>query len=210
MQKINRSQWKRSAHCDFFGGIEVPFYSVTFRLDVTKLLHRCKASGVSFYAAMIWVTMRAVNGLEEYLYEIHGEDVYKIDARDPSYTYLYDGDLFGINTIPWIADEPVADFAARMKETERKAVSPLPTFTEDAEGHNVYLSCLPWFDYAHVTQEFGMDRDDSTPRILWGKYTEAPDGRVTLAYTVQVNHRLIDGVHLHYLYDALTAELEAF
>ena len=46
MERIDRSQWRRSAHCDFFGRIEVPFYSVTFRLDVTPLVSYCKAHGL--------------------------------------------------------------------------------------------------------------------------------------------------------------------
>lgn len=210
MEKVDRSKWKRSAWCDFFGALEVPFYSVTFRLDVTALHAYAKAHGLSFYAGMIWVTMRAINRTDAFLYEIHGEDVYRNAYLNPSYTYPYDGDLFGINTIPWNPDEPLSAFAERMKHTEADATSPLPTAEEDEAGHNVYLSCLPWFDYLHVAQEFPMNRDDSTPRVLWGRFTEDSDGRLTLAYTVQVNHRLIDGVHLHYLYEALLAELNQF
>ncbi len=210
MEKVDRSKWKRSAYCDFFGALEVPFYSVTFRLDVTALKAYTKAHALSFYAGMIWITMRAVNRTDAFLYEIHGEDVYRNTYLDPSYTYPYDGDLFGINTIPWNPDESLSAFAERMKRTESEATSPLPTAEEDEAGHNVYISCLPWFDYAHVAQEFPLNRDDSTPRVLWGKFTEDADGRLTLAYTVQVNHRLIDGIHLHYLYEALQTELNQF
>lgn len=36
---------------------------------------------------------------------------------------------------------------------------------------------------------------NSVPRISWGRYTRA-DGRMTLGMSVEVNHRLIDGVHI--------------
>lgn len=209
-EKIDRTKWKRSAHCDFFGALDVPFYSVTARLDVTGLHAYCKANALSFYAGMIWITMRAINGLEPFLYEIHGEDVYRNDVRDPSYTYPYDGDLFGICTVPWQAGESLAAFDARRRSAEAANPSPLPTAEADAAGHNVYLSCLPWIDYEHVAQEFPLDRDDSTPRVLWGKYTAAADGKQTLAYTAQVNHRLIDGVHLGRLFEALQRDLDTF
>ena len=210
MERIDRSQWRRSAHCDFFGGIEVPFYSVTFRLDVTALAAYCKAHALSFYAGMIWCTMRALNGVDEFLYEIHGEDVFRLPLRNPSYTYPYDGDLFGICTIPWQPGESLAAFDARRRAAEAQNPSPLPTAEADAAGHCVYISCLPWFDYEHVAQEFPIDRDDSTPRVLWGKYLPDANGRLTLAYTAQVNHRLIDGIHIARLKDALQAELDAF
>lgn len=208
--KIDKSQWKRRAYCDFFGGLDVPFYSVTFRLDVTALHRFCKAEGISFYAGMIWATMRAINGLEEYRYEIRGEDVYLNEQLDPSYTFPLPDELFGINTIPWIEGETLSDFAARMKRTEGTLSSPLPSAEADEAGHNVYISCLPWFDYEHVAQEFPLNRDDSTPRVLWGQFTMDERGRLTLPYTVQVNHRLIDGVHIAKLKTALTAELAAF
>ena len=54
-----------------------------------------------------------------------------------------------------------------------------------------------------------MDNTDSTPRILWGRFETDGTGRKTLAYTVQVNHRLIDGIHLNRLYEALSGAIRA-
>ena len=187
----------------------MPFYSVTFRLDVTDAYAFAKRAGVSFYAAMIWVTMRAVNAVEAFRYELRGEEVYLLDHRDPSYTYPWDDELFGICGLPWIDGEPPKDFASRMKAAEAANTSPIPTAEADANGHDVYLSSLPWIDYEHVTQEFPLNRDDSTPRIMWGRFTTNEQGRKTLSYTVQVNHRLIDGVHLYRLNEALNGAIKA-
>lgn len=205
-EKIDSATWKRRAHCALFGRLDVPFYSVTFRLDVTNLYAWCKREGLPFYHSLIWVTMRAVNRTDAYLYELEGDDVYRLAYRSPSYTYVYDDDLFGICNLAWDADESAAAFCARCKRAEATNTTPLPDAETDAEGHDVYISCLPWFDYTHVAQEFSLDRDDSTPRILWGKFVDE-NGRKTLAYTVQVNHRLLDGVHLNQLLTALNQEI---
>ena len=208
-RKIERQDWKRNAHDRLFARLEVPFYSVTHRIDVTGAVAFSKARGVSFYATMMWVTMRAVNGVEAFRYELCGEDVYLLDHRNPSYTYPWDDELFGICGIEWKNGESPIDFAARCREAEAHNASPIPTAESDAAGHDVYLSCVPWFDYMHIAQEFPLDNTDSTPRILWGRYETDMQGKRTLAYTVQVNHRLIDGIHLSLLYDALDGAIHA-
>ena len=96
-----------------------------------------------------------------------------------------------------------------MKEAEAKNASPIPTAEADEAGHDVYISSLPWIDYTHIAQEFPLDNTDSTPRIMWGRFTANEEGRKTLSYTVQVNHRLIDGVHLNRLYEALNGAIKA-
>ena len=192
-----------------FARLEVPFYSITFRLDVTDLAAWAKRSGVSFYKTLIWVTMKAINGVDAFLYELRGDEVWKLDHRNPSYTYPWDDELFGICGVEWIDGESPIEFDARCTAAEAENPAPIPAAEADAQGHDVYLSSMPWIDYGHIAQEFPLDNRDSTPRILWGRFTADADGRKTLAYTVQVNHRLIDGVHLKRLYDALNGAIQS-
>ena len=206
-RRIDRNEWNRNAHDALFARLEVPFYSVTWRLDVTNAYAYAKKRALSFFSVMTWVTMRAVNAVEAFRYELRGDEVWLLDRRDPSYTYQWDDELFGICGVPWRENESPADFAARCKDAERNSPSPVPTAEADAAGHDVYLSSLPWLDYEHITQEFPLDNTDSTPRILWGKFTENEAGGKTLSYTVQVNHRLIDGIHLAHLYEALSGAI---
>ncbi|MBQ6333082.1 MAG: hypothetical protein IJI34_10020 [Clostridia bacterium] len=208
-KRIERENWSRNGHDRLFARLDVPFYSLTWRVDVTGAAAYAKRRGVSFYAVMIWVTMRAVNGVEAFRYELRGDEVYLLDHRDPSYTYPWDDELFGICGIPWIDGEDPISFAARMRTAEQRNRSPIPTAEADAAGHDIYISSTPWFDYTHVTQEFPLDNTDSTPRIMWGRFSENEQGRKILSYTVQVNHRLIDGIHLARLLDGLNGAILA-
>ena len=76
----------------------------------------------------------------------------------------------------------------------------------------IYFSCLPWMDVTAVTNERELlapnARDDSIPRICWGKYTLGND-RVYLGISVEVNHRLIDGVHIGHFAEARTRRIQA-
>ena len=208
-QRIDRKNWNRDAHDRLFQRLEVPFYSVTWRLDVTEAEAFAKRRGVPFYSVMIWVTMQAVNGVAAFRYELRGDEVWLLDHRDPSYTYQWDDELFGICGLPWIDGEDPIAFAARMKAAEQANPSSIPTAEADEAGHDVYISSLPWIDYTHIAQEFPLDNTDSTPRIMWGRFTENEQGRKTLSYTVQVNHRLIDGIHLRRLSEGLCGAIHA-
>ncbi len=208
-KRIERENWSRNGHDRLFARLEVPFYSLTWRVDVTGAAAYAKRNGIPFYATMIWCTMKALNGVEAFRYELRGDEVYLLDHRDPSYTYPWDDELFGICGIPWIDGEDPVSFAARMRTAEQRNRSPIPTAEADAAGHDVYISSTPWFDYTHVTQEFPLDNTDSTPRIMWGRFSENEQGRKILSYTVQVNHRLIDGIHLARLLDGLNGAILA-
>ena len=208
-RRIDRKEWNRNAHDQLFRRLEVPFYSVTWRLDVTEAAAYAKRRGIPFYSVMIWCTMKATNGVEAFRYELRGDDVYLLDSRNPSYTYPWDEELFGICGIPWIDGETPISFAARMKAAEQANPSPIPTAEADEAGHDVYISSLPWIDYTHISQEFPLDNTDSTPRVMWGRFETDAQGRKTLSYTVQVNHRLIDGIHLHRLNEGLNGAIHA-
>lgn len=73
------------------------------------------------------------------------------------------------------------------------------------------FSCLPWMDVTAVTNERDLSaanaQDDSIPRICWGKFTQE-NGRVYLGMSVEVNHRLIDGVHIGRFAEALTRRIQ--
>ena len=208
-RRISRETWNRNAHDQLFARLEVPFYSVTWRLDVTEAAAYAKRRGISFYSVLIWCTMKATNGVEAFRYELRGDEVYLLDHRNPSYTYQWDEELFGICGIEWIDGEDPVSFAVRMKRAEAANPSPIPTAEADEAGHDVYISSLPWIDYTHISQEFPLDNTDSTPRVMWGRFETNEQGRKTLSYTVQVNHRLIDGIHLSRLNEWLNGAIHA-
>ena len=49
---------------------------------------------------------------------------------------------------------------------------------------------------------------DSVPRAAWGRYEER-EGRTVLSLSLELNHRLLDGVHVGMLYEELNAFLRA-
>lgn len=199
-QKIDFSSWPRREFFSFFSSLDQPFYSVCFRVDVTRLHAYTKAHGLSFYYAMTYLVTQAVNEVKNLRYTIRDGSVYLLDKRTPSFTELKKGsEQFQIITCP--CKRTMEDFCRAAKERSEAQTSFVETASETDDL--IYISCLPWFDLTCCTNERQIDVNDAIPRITWGKYVRQENGRETLGLSIEVNHRLIDGVHLGRFYESL-------
>ena len=185
-------RWERKEIFDFFSLLSDPFYSVTFRLDVTRLYDFCKERGLSFYYALIWLSTQAVNETEAFSYALRDGELVKLSARRPSFTDLKKGaEAFHIVTMA--AGDNLEDFCRAAKE--KSAAQDCFLELSEEKDDLIFFSCLPWLDLTALTNERDFDPDDAIPRLAWGKYVER-DGRLELGYSVEVSHRFIDGLHL--------------
>ena len=200
MRKIDLEHWDRREIFSFFSRLAQPFYSVSFRLDVTELRRFCKENGLSFYYAMVFLVTRAVNETEAFLYTIEDGEVFLLDRREPSLTDRGEGErYFHIVTMP--LGEELTAFCAAAAEKSRAQKNFIDYCSEGRDL--VYLSTLPWLDLTALTNERDLGDDDVVPRIAWGRYGEC-GGRLTLGMSVEVDHRFVDGADI----GAFAARLE--
>ena len=205
-QKINLRTWPRRDIFSFFSSLDQPFYNVCFRVDVSQLHAYTKVRGLSFYYAMTYLVTQAVNEVENLRYTIRGGSVYLLDRRTPSFTDLKKGsEQFRIITCP--CEGSLEDFCRAAKERSEAQTAFVETTSETDDL--IYISCLPWFDLTCCTNERQIDEDAAIPRITWGKYVRQENGRETLGLSIEVNHRLVDGVHLGRFYEALQSKINA-
>jgi len=205
MREVDLAAWPRREAYEFFSPISNPFYSVTFRLDVTKLHAYVKANGLSFYHSLIWLSTRALEQVDAFSYAVSEGAVVRLESRRPSFTHLKPGsDAFQIVTLP--CEGSLEEFCAAAKEKAEKQ-----DFFIDLEGEGIdmiFFSCLPWLDVTALTNERNLDVEDAIPRLAWGKFAE-DNGRLMLGYSVEVNHRFIDGLHIGQFARALEQLIEA-
>ena len=205
IRDIDMNTWPRREIYDFFSPISNPFYSVTFTLDVTNLYRYVKERELSFYYALVYLCTQAVNRVEAFLYTIEDGKVRIYDKRQPSFTDLEKGsELFRMVFVP--CEGSLDEFCRAAKA---KSESQHFFFDPTAETNDlIYFSCLPWMDVTGLTNERNLDPDDAIPRIAWGKYIDL-DGRKQLHISLEINHRLIDGVHLGRFNEELCRLIEA-
>lgn len=204
MQIIDRSQWERNEIFTFFSRFEYPFYSVTLPVDVTPVRQFARENQLSFYHLMIWLCTKAVNRVPALRMRVRGEEVVLLDRTDPSFTAMRQGEsLFRIITLPWV-DCPLT-FCA----DARRADAAQDAFIKETDTDGlIYFSCTPWFDFTALTNEHALDKDDTVPRLAWGRWYEEK-GRWWVHLSVEVNHRLVDGLHIGRMKEALDAEIAA-
>lgn len=181
-----------------------PFFSVTFKQDVTRLLRFARENRLSFYYALVCLCTQAVNRVEAFRYALQGKDLVLFDRRSPSFTDLKPGaERFHIVTLP--CEESVRDFCAAAK-AKSAAQS---TFLDQEDSLDlIYFTCLPWVELTALTNERDFDPDDAVPRIAWGKYAREGE-RTVLHISMELNHRFVDGLHVGQFHQELSALIEA-
>ncbi len=206
MKEINLETWNRKEHFKFFSQIVFPFYSIATTIDVSKYYQYVKTRNISFYYGMIYLCAKVMNQIDAFKYRIREGKVYLIDELIPSFTDLKAGsELFQITNVM------LTDTMSSFNETCKKAVSQqkhyFPSPEDEQKDHYIYFSSVPWISFTSVTHEMDINKDDSIPRITFGKYNKS-NNIYTMPISLQCNHRLIDGLHIGQFIKALEAVLK--
>ena len=191
---IDVETWPRKDAYQLFSRGYLPYFSVTTPLDVTELCRYAKGEGLSFYRAMIYVVTRAMNELEPFRLRIRPEGIAVCDTVSPSYTTAGREGTFGICNVDYLPGETMADFCRRALAAEAKQQEGM-LVEDDVRDDLIFFSCVPWFVTTSVLQEQPTNPDDSFPRVLWDRIREEK-GRKLVNFTLQLNHRLLDGAHV--------------
>ena len=191
---IDVETWPRKDAYQLFSRGYLPYFSVTTPLDVTVLYRYAKWEGRSFYRAMIYWVTRAMNELEPFRLRIRPQGIAVCDTVSPSYTTAGREGTFGICNVDYLPGETMADFCRRALEQEKRQGAEM-VVEDDVRDDLIFFSCVPWFVTTSVLQEQPTNPDDSFPRVLWDRIREEK-GRKLVNFTLQLNHRLLDGAHV--------------
>jgi len=198
---IDIAAWPRRELADFFGSCDYPFYSLCCRHDAEALHRYAGRDGLSFYLCTVWSVVSALNAVDAFHYKLRAEGVYRHDYLSPSFTDGSPDGLLKIVTLDWAPGESMVDFARRARAASDAQTALFPPAASEKRDDLVYLTCLPWLDFTSLDNERSFDKNDSVPRIGWGRLSH--DG--TMPVSVDVNHRLIDGRHIAEFFSALSS-----
>lgn len=194
MKMIDIEQWDRKEHYAYFRSVDYPQFNICAHLDITKFLGFVKSSGLPFYYAMIHAATVTANNITNFRYRIRNNEVVLHDHLHPSFTAMNkDNDLFKYVTVDMAGD--MSAFAETAQDKARRQTELFGDGKDEERDDLIYLTCIPWISFTHISHTISLDKNDSIPRISWGKYFSDGD-KIMLPLSVQVHHALCDGVHI--------------
>lgn len=203
------STWPRRETLALFRRFSKPQYSVTARIDVTRiLLLRADHEGFSSYLACIHAIGSALHAVPELGYRIRGGQVVRHDSMVLSPTLRFRDGRLGFTYLEWHADAETFAANARIAidaTLDRGELRP----GVDGDDGVAFLSCQPWLDFTAFDNPV-FEGDDSIPRITWGRYTPEVTGRWTMPVALQVHHGLVDGIHVAQFFAAMQEAANRF
>ena len=201
MNPIETDTWKRRGPLTSFSNCEHPHFALCANIDITALRPYLKRCGVTFTIGMVYVISRAANSIPPFRYRIRDGEVIEHSIAHPAITMLRDDEslAFFVNTY----QEDFQAFASGAAQLMRPNDGHRPARPRKRRDDMLMLSTIPWVSFTCMTHP-SFSREDSVPRIAWGKYFWEGD-RLKMPLSVQVHHGLMDGLHVGRLFERIQA-----
>ena len=203
---LNLESWPRLATYKFFRHFDKPYFNVCVQLDVTRLVTFCKQEDVRVFLAYHYLTLRAVNEIEEFHYRLREDRVLIHDIVHGGSTLLLPNDTFAYVYFDYIENFSLfAEATSHAMELVKTGVASLDP--RDDYDSLVHYTTLPWISFTSFSHARNWRRDDSVPKIAFGKFSSEHE-RVRLPMSVEVHHALADGLHVGRFINRLERMLE--
>ena len=195
---LDLDRWKRRDHYEFYKDFDLPFFNVCAEMDVTQLVRAVRDLGHSYFFASLYLATRACNDIEELRLRIRDGAVILHDVVHPGSTVLNEDETFGFcyfNYVPTYSDFATSACATMARyHASRDRLRP-----EAGRDNLIYYSVLPWIAFTSFAHARSLQRRESIPRIVFGKYRES-GAAASMPVSVEVHHALVDGIHVGRFY----------
>ncbi|WP_286261262.1 chloramphenicol acetyltransferase [Thalassotalea atypica] len=208
MKKINIDTWYRKEHFDFYTTFKQPFFNVCVTIDVTKTLNHCKENNLSFFICSLFLLGYTANQIEPFRYRINNNEIDVHDELELSCTVLNNDESFsfcefGLSSNFGLFYQHAVQQMTKIKNGH-KTLKP-----NIAKGNEIFCSVLPWLHFTSISHAQKQSKQDSTPRIVMGKY-KAINNEIAMPISVEVHHALVDGIHVGQFIDQLQQNFNHF
>ncbi|HUF05234.1 MAG TPA: chloramphenicol acetyltransferase [Aridibacter sp.] len=204
-REVDIDGWNRRSAFGFFREFEDPFFNMTAPVDVTRLKELSGEKGYSFAIAALYCSQMALNGIDEFRMRFVEGSLLIFDLVEATQTILLEDGSFGFCYFPWRED--LSEFNSLGKKQAEK-YKDIATFdVENGRYDLVYYSVIPWISFTSFKHASRSDNTRTIPRIVFGKTYE--DGAsVKMPVSVEVNHAVMDGLHVGKYFERLQAALD--
>lgn len=192
MKIIDKKNWKRIKHFQFFNSLDYPHFNLCANVDIAALHAFAQNKGYSIFKYILYLTSKVANEIPEFRQRIRGEEVVEHDIVHPSYTYMTDQDIFRFLETDYVED-PIA-FFNNCERAENLGRSEAHLEDDPNRDDYLFITCIPWIHFTSFVHPIDIQNVDSVPRISWGKYKLQGD-QLLMPLSMQAHHALADGWH---------------
>ncbi len=197
MKIIDMNNWPRRSQFEFFSAMDYPHFNVCFDVDITAVRKLAKDRDLKFFNLILYFSSRAANRIPEMKTRIRDGRVVEHETVHPSFTVMGENNVFNFCCAEFTCDPPA--FFRKVDENTRE-VKLSDHLVHDDRDDLLYITSLPWISFTSLQHPVNMNRNDSVPRLSWGRFTRK-DGRWWMPYSFQVHHGLADGFHAGFFYE---------
>ncbi|SCY91311.1 CatA-like O-acetyltransferase [Desulfoluna spongiiphila] len=201
-KKINLKNYNRAGLLESFSKHEVPVISTTSNVDITKLKKYVDINSVNFFISMSYFVSLTINEIPQLKQRIIENVLYEYDTINPGYTILLDDETFTF--CDSIHSNLFKTFNQESIETISKVKETPDTEMKD-KNDMFFISNIPWFSFTSFSHPY-FSKYSYIPIVTFGKYYSTNDS-VFIPVAIQVNHALVDGIHLGKFYKKLSQYL---
>ncbi|MGA3091642.1 MAG: CatA-like O-acetyltransferase [Terriglobales bacterium] len=198
-RRIDLETWERRAIFEFFRGFTEPYHGVCLPVDCTATYQYAKEHHLSVFLSLLHRSLVAAHQVENFRTRIVDGAVWRYEQIDGGSAVGRSNGTIGFAYYRF--RERIGEFVAEASvEVER--VRGRNDVERYPEVNLIRFSTLPWLDFSSVSHARDFSKDDSAPRITFGKITDA-NGRRTMPISIHVHHALTDGMHVAQFVDHL-------
>ncbi|VTT41450.1 chloramphenicol O-acetyltransferase [Streptococcus porcinus] len=181
-------------------------FSITKKIDITKLIKWNKSKGIKFYPSIIYLIMKVINEYDYFKYDKIDGNLVLWNTLIPEFTIFSDK----LKTFSSIQVNQTSNFDSFFKNFEievEKYKHSGKLFPQNIrQGNSFYISCLPWISFSDFNLDF--KGDSLKPIITIGKY-EYADDQYFLPMNVKFHHAVNDGYHASLFFKSLDEYIES-
>lgn len=191
-QRIDVETWERRALFQLFQSFDEPYHGVCLRVDCTGTYRYAKQQGCSVFLSLLHRSLAAAQSIVNFRTHIDDGQVWLYDRVNAGSAVGRPDGTIGFGRYPY--RESIDEFV-REASLELDRVRARTDLERYPDVNLIRYSTLPWFDFTSISHARKLSTDDSSPRITFGKITEA-NGRCTMPVSIHVHHGLVDGLHV--------------
>ena len=191
---LDLKKWIRRDVFEFFLGFDKPYFNISTQLDVTQLLTALSdRPDISVSMAYHYFALRAANEIEPFRYRLKDGQVIVYDVIHGGTTVLLPNEIFTLVYFEY--DASFEKFMAGAERAVSEALAGDGAFRPNPRDDMIHFTTLPWVSFTSFSHARNWGREDSVPKIAFGKFIKANE-RTLLPFSVEVHHALMDGLHV--------------